>query len=161
MSSAKKPLVIGIGNLFRKDDRAGLWIVRQLKNKNLPGISLQESSGEITDLMELWRDYPDVIAVDALSSGKNPGEILRFEVHKAPLPAETFQYSTHGLSLAEAVELARAMGQLPGRFIIYAIEGKDFSAGEGMTAEVEGGCRKVIKRILQDLNIDGEDGDHA
>jgi hydrogenase maturation protease len=151
MNFGKGPLVIGIGNAYRRDDSAGLWIAQRLKEKKIPGIRIEESSGEITDLMELWKDYETVLAVDALSSGAKPGEIRRFEVHQAPLPAETFHYSTHGLSLAEAVELARAMGKLPGRFIIYAIEGGDFAAGEEISPAVKKGCVKLVERMIQEL----------
>jgi hydrogenase maturation protease len=161
MTSGKGPLLIGIGNAYRRDDSAGLWIARQLKEKKLPGIRIEESTGEITDLMELWEDHDTVLAVDALSSGGEAGEIRRFEVHQAPLPAETFHYSTHGLSLAEAVELARAMGKLPKRFIIYAIEGKDFAAGEAISPRVKKGCAKLVDRIIQELLSNKKEESHA
>ena len=151
MMAEQGPLLIGIGNAYRGDDRAGLWIVEQIREKKIPGIRVEESTGEITELMELWQDHDTVVAVDALSSGGRPGAIRRFEVHQRPLPAETFQYSTHGLSLSEAVELARAMGKLPRRFIVYAIEGKDFAAGEEISPPVKKGCRKLMDQIIQEL----------
>lgn len=161
MITGKIPLVIGIGNAYRRDDGAGLWIATQLKEKKIPEIQIEESSGEISDLMELWKNHDTVIAVDALSSGSKAGEIRRYEVHLGPLPAETFHYSTHGLSLAEAVELARAMGRLPKHFIIYAIEGRDFAAGEEISPVVKTACLKVVDRIIQELATYNKESSHA
>lgn len=153
-------LMIGIGNAYRGDDRAGLYVAQLLKerlkqneeNKLLSKIEIQESNGEITELMERWQGFSQVIAVDAMASPNSPGEIMRFAVHEAPLPAETFQYSTHGLSLAEAIELARAMKQLPSYFILYAIGANNFTAGKALSPEVAEACHKVSKEILKELS---------
>jgi hydrogenase maturation protease len=41
------------------------------------------------------------------------------------------------LGLPEAIELGRAMKRLPSRMLFLGIEGRDFTAGEGLTPEVE------------------------
>ncbi|HCU23511.1 MAG TPA: hydrogenase maturation protease [Deltaproteobacteria bacterium] len=144
-------LVIGIGNEFRRDDAVGLIVLRRLRERNLPLVTLAESSGEGTQLMDLWKDASEVILVDAISSGRKAGSIQRFEAHRQALPAQTFRYSTHAFSLGEAIELARAMNQLPPSVIVYGIEGKDFGAGVGLTQEVEEAVEAVLERILIDL----------
>ena len=50
------------------------------------------------------------------------------------LPAELFRASTHHFGLAEAVELARAVGQLPERLVVFGIEGASFGRGRGPRA---------------------------
>ena len=45
--------------------------------------------------------------------------------------------STHAFGVADAVELARALGRLPGRLDVYAIEGASFTAGDSLSPEVE------------------------
>jgi hydrogenase maturation protease len=45
------------------------------------------------------------------------------------LPASMFRGSTHAFGLNEAVELSRALKQLPSNFIIYGIEGQNFDTG--------------------------------
>jgi hydrogenase maturation protease len=144
-------LVIGIGNEFRRDDAVGLIVVRGLRKKNLPRVTFAESSGEGAQLMELWKGAPAVILVDALSSGKKPGVIQKFEAHRRPLPAQAFRTSTHAFSLGEAIELARAMNELPLSVIVYGVEGKNFEAGMGLSPEVEGAVKVVGEKIFQDL----------
>jgi hydrogenase maturation protease len=53
----------------------------------------------------------------------------------------------HHLSVAEAVEL----GRLPERLQIYAIEGRDFTAGSGLTADVERAVEQVAVELRERL----------
>jgi len=55
------------------------------------------------------------------------------------------------VSVAEAIELARALGQLPPKLVVYGIEGKDFSAGVGLSPEVEGRIAELTERVLREL----------
>jgi hydrogenase maturation protease len=146
-------LVIGIGNAYRGDDAVGLVIARKLKEKNLPGLVVIEASGEGAALIELWRDADAVIVIDAVHSGAQPGTVHRFDAHARPIPAELFRYSTHTFSLAEAIELARALDQLPPRLIVYGIEGKHFEAGIGLSSEVERAAEDVVQRVAQEAQL--------
>ncbi len=142
---------IGIGNRYRRDDGVGVEIVRRLKAENIPDTTIIEASGEGVALMEIFKKYPAVFIFDAVSSGARPGEIFRFEAHRQPIPAQFFNYSTHAFSLAEAIEMARALKQLPAFLIVYGIEGKDFGAGEGLSKEVKPAVSKVVQRVRQEF----------
>ena len=61
---------------------------------------------------------------------RRAGTIHRLDASERELPAELFRASTHHVGLAEAVELARALGRLPARTVIYGIEGESFEIGE-------------------------------
>ena len=41
--------------------------------------------------------------------------------------------STHAVGIGEAIELARTLDRLPGRLIVYAVEGHRFDAGLGLS----------------------------
>ena len=84
--------------------------------------------------------------IDAVNSGSAPGTLHRFDVTDAPLPAQVFP-STHAMGLPEAVELARELDRLPGRLIVYGIEGQNFEAGEGLTEPVQ----KTVAKLVMDL----------
>jgi hydrogenase maturation protease len=89
--------------------------------------------------------------VDATSSGKPPGHIHCFDARHDPIPSEFFHYSTHAFSLAEAVELARVLDQLPPTLLVFGIEGKSFASGQGLTEEVRRAADDVILRIEAEL----------
>lgn len=131
-------LVIGVGNAYRGDDGAGIAVARKLAAQRLPGVRVMEMNGEGTSLVDAWKDVPSVLLVDAVSSGAVPGTIHRFEVQAGPLPTELKHHSSHFFGVAEAVEVARALGRIPPRLVIYGIEGKNFSLGRDLSPEVEG-----------------------
>lgn len=138
--------LIGIGNRFRSDDAAGLEVVRRLRLARPPGVRLIEQEGEPASLIESWSRVDEALVVDAVNSGSAPGTLHRFDVTDAPLPAQVFP-STHAMGLPEAVELARELDRLPGRLIVYGIEGQNFEAGEGLTEPVQ----KTVAKLVMDL----------
>ena len=153
MARSKLPstLIIGIGNPSRSDDAAGLIAARRLELKALEGVAFLEKSGEGTALMESWKGHDRAILLDALSSGSPPGTIRRYDAGAGPLPLQSFRHSTHAFGVVEAVELARAMGRLPERLIVYGIEGKNFEAGEKLSFEVERAICGLVDRVAEEL----------
>jgi len=145
-------LIIGVGNAYRGDDGVGLRIAQDIKKKSPDHVNVIEQSGEGISLMDSWKDADAVILIDAVHSGRKPGTIHRFDVHTQTIPAKFFHYSTHAFGVAEAIELARALKQLPQNFIVYGIEGKCFEAGVGLSQEVEKSVQEVVKRIQQDIH---------
>jgi len=144
-------LVIGIGNQYRRDDAVGVIVARALRDQNLDDIEVLEMSGEGAALIEAFQNAERVIVIDAVCSGATPGTIVRFEAHRQRIPTEFFRYSTHNFGLAEAIELARSLGKLPKELIVYGIEGRDFTVGEGLSPEVARATPEVLERILNEL----------
>ena len=58
--------------------------------------------------------------------------------------AQLFRGSTHAFSVAEAVELARAVERLPPSPSIYGIEGRDYAAGSALQPQVEQAVRELV-----------------
>jgi hydrogenase maturation protease len=144
-------LVIGIGNAYRSDDAAGLVAVRRVKEKAPISCAILEHTGEGAALMELWKGADHVFVIDAVHSGAAPGTVTRFDASLHPLPASMFRNSTHAFSLVEAIELARALNQLPGQMIVYGIEGQTFEAGINLSPAIEFGLHTLGERVLQEL----------
>lgn len=145
------PLVIGLGNDFRRDDGAGRVAARRVRELAGDAVRVIEESGEGASLMDTWRDAEFVILIDAVHSGAPPGTVHRLDAHAQPIPSNFFHYSTHAFSVAEAVELARALGQLPPRLLVFGIEGNDFTSGEGLSPEVAAAVEQVAQTIATDL----------
>jgi hydrogenase maturation protease len=92
----------------------------------------------------MWREADVAVVIDAVSSGAEPGTVHRFDATSAPLPARLRgSTSSHALGLAEAIELGRTLGRLPGRLIVYGIEGERFEAGTELTPAVAAAVEAV------------------
>lgn len=145
-------LVIGIGNEYRSDDAVGLVVAQMVKVMHLPGVTVVEERGEGLSLIETWKDADRVIVVDAASSGVKPGTIYRFDARVQHIPGRLFAHSsTHAFSIADCVELARTLNQLPRCVIVYGIEGKNFKAGIGLSPEIEQAAQDVVHRVVQEI----------
>ncbi|OUC14030.1 MAG: hydrogenase maturation protease [Alkalinema sp. CACIAM 70d] len=147
-------LLIGVGNEFRQDDGVGLAIVRSLRSRlpaYLSTMTTIEASGEGAALMEAWQGFDRVYLFDAVASGAIPGTIHRIAAHQATVPTQFFHYSTHAFSVAEAVELARSLQQLPPELILWGIEGKNFRMGMGLSPEVEPAIETIVQAMLIEL----------
>ena len=110
-----------------------------------------EESGEGLALIEAWRGADLVILIDAVHSGAGPGTIYRIDAHEKEIPRSFFHYSTHAFSVAEAVELARALSQMPRRLVFYGIEGKNFESGIGLSPEIVTAAQKTADRVRAEL----------
>lgn len=147
-------LVVGIGNPHRGDDRAGIAVARLLRRHRLQDRArVTESDGDVAALLETLQGGERVILVDASQSGIRPGTVRRFQAHHHPLPASVGASSTHALGLAAAIDLARTLGRLPPEVTVYAIEGRTFGIGEGLSPEVHEAVRDVARDIASDLGI--------
>lgn len=154
MTGQTHTLIIGVGNDFRGDDCAGLEVARRLRALNLPGVVITEHAGEGAALMETWRAASRVILIDAAQSGAAPGTVHRLDASTQAIPAAFFSYSTHAFSVAEAVEMARALGELPPNLIIYGIEGTRFALGEALSPAVEAAIARVTDAVARDIRAD-------
>jgi hydrogenase maturation protease len=145
-------LLIGIGNVLRRDDGAGIEVARRLADGKLPpGIEVREHQGEATYVLDAWDGRDAVVLVDTLRSGAAPGTIRRLDASEAPLPAGLRgTSSTHAIALGESIELARALGGLPPRVVVYAVEGRRFEAGAGLSEEVKAAVPALAGAALRE-----------
>jgi hydrogenase maturation protease len=145
-------LVIGVGNPFRRDDGVGLYIAQTLQRQSWPHVALITHAGEGAALVNIWTDFPEVLLIDAMRADLPAGTVQRFDVHEKPLPAPFFANSSHVFGVAEAVELARTLGQLPPRCIVYGIQGQSFATGPGLTPAVQSAADRLIAELARAFN---------
>jgi hydrogenase maturation protease len=86
-------------------------------------VTVTELGGDQLALLDVWEGAVEVYVVDAICSGGDPGTVRRFDA-SFPL-GDGFQHrGTHLFSLADVIELARALHRLPARLTGYGIEGR-------------------------------------
>lgn len=143
--------VICVGNRWRCDDAAGLEVAALLEGTLPGGVELSEREGEPTSLIDALEGAHAVWLVDAVSSGGEAGEVHRLDAGATQLPPELFRTSTHHVGLAEAVELARALGRLPPHTVVYGIEGGSFEVGDDLTPAVAAAAEHVAASVREEV----------
>jgi len=147
--------VIGIGHPDRGDDAAGRVVLARLRAHLPAGVAASEADGEATDLLDRLDGARHAILVDASLADAPPGTIIRFDAATAPLPSGQFGMSTHGFGLAEAIELGRVLNRLPERCTVFAIVGRSFDLGAGLSAPVAAVIDEVATRVLAEIASTG------
>ena len=111
-----------------------------------------EREGEPTSLIDAWEGAERVVARRRRVLGRaSPERCTASTRARDELPARLFDTSTHHFGLAEAVELARALGRLPRNVIVYGIEGKSFETGETLSPEVGRAAHEVADAIREEV----------
>ena len=151
-----KVVVLGVGNSLRHDDAAGLEALRALQallggRERGERIALRAHEQETLGLIELWTDADAALIVDAVRSGAPPGVVHRVDAARGPVPERLrSSSSTHAIGVAEAIELARALGRLPAHLVLYGVEGRDFESGEGLSAPVRAAVPGLADELLRE-----------
>jgi len=148
---APQVCIIGVGNPFRGDDSVGLRVVQMLRERAPEAALFLEVSGEAIALMEALEDQDTVLLIDAAQTGAAAGTLHRFDASQQPLPSSLLRYSTHLLSVPDALEMARALDRLPHKVIVYGIEGIHFETSESLSPELESSLDAIVNQILEEL----------
>ncbi|EST36453.1 hydrogenase maturation protease [Streptomyces roseochromogenus] len=140
-------VVIGVGNPLRGDDGAGPAVVEALRGRVPDDTVLTVSDGEPARMLDLWRGADTVVVVEALRtrSGR-PGELHTLTPEEvAGHPAGTA--STHAFGLAECLALAEALGRLPQKLVVHAVEVADVALGAGLSEAVRSALPELTDRV--------------
>ncbi|MGO9820825.1 MAG: hydrogenase maturation protease [Solirubrobacteraceae bacterium] len=142
--------VIGVGNELRGDDGAGLVVARRVRQlTGQEGIEVRELGDEPAALLDAWLGRDAVIVTDTMRSGSAPGTIVRLDAARELLPLpRSGRSSTHAVGLQETVELARVLGRLPPRLVVYAVEGVRFNPGAGLSAKVRAAIPELVGMVV-------------
>jgi len=143
-----RPLVIGVGNRDRGDDGVGPLVADAVRGRCGGSVLVHVAEGDLSDLPMRWEPDQDVIVVDATVGGRSPGEVSVIDALADGLRLESGLLSSHGIGLAEAVELGRILGRLPRSLVIFGVEAKRFEHFEPVADEVASAVPDLVERIV-------------
>mgnify|MGYP005838457729 FL=1 len=161
-------MVIAVGNDWRGDDAAAWAALRALEDRlcargakvvaKSPGctcvgtahirLHLHWMRPDATELLEAWRGKSWVVILDAAVGRSGAGKIHHWD-DLARTNWGSAELSSHGLGLATALSLAQPLGCLPERLEVYAIVGRDFGFGRGLSAEVEEAAQSLATQLAE------------
>lgn len=143
-------VVLGVGNPYRHDDGVGPAVADHLRSMLLAGVTVVESDGEPSRLLDCWHGAALAVVVDAVrADGVQAGTVLRAEdlnESSARPPA-----SSHGVGVSEAWALGEVLGRLPQRLVVYGIVGRRFDPGLGLSPAVTQAVEEVVAAIVDDV----------
>lgn len=122
-------LIIGVGNRDRGDDGVGPAVVDEIRRRGLP-VRTAIREGDLADLLLDWGPDDDVSIVDCLRvDDTDRGPVGAVRVVGGDELGAAGTLSTHGMGVAECLQLADAMGRLPRRLRVLGVTGRSFGHG--------------------------------
>ena len=103
--------------------------------------------------MDAWTGFDDVVLVDACRGAGPAGSVHRIGPDDVERVARLQHASTHSLGVAAAIGLARALGTLPCRLVIYAIEARHSPKARALSPEVDRAVHEVVALVMQDAHV--------
>jgi hydrogenase maturation protease len=140
-------LVLCVGNPDRGDDGVGWQVAAQLRALAVPGLRVETLRGHAADLVAAFERADDVAIVDAACSGAPPGTLHVIDCAAGQPLAAAGSGSSHGLGVAEAIALGRALGCLPRYCVVYAVEAGGTQIGTALSDDVRVAAATVAARI--------------
>jgi len=133
----RKVLFVGIGNLLKMDDGAGVYISRKIRNKgNLSSLTVETGIenyiGKINSLK------PDILVlIDCVELGSAPGTFKLLELNQI----QDLTFNTHNISLRRLADFFK----MP--VYILAVQPEKVDFGEKISYLVKSIANKIIKHI--------------
>ena len=150
-AAEKKVLVLGIGNVLMTDEGLGVRALEAVRDgyRLPPGVRCVDGGTMGLALLDLIKEFPSVIVIDAVKSGSEPGTILTIRGKDIPASAG-IRPSAHGLGVKEMMALAEFEGFQPDISVI-GMEPKDVSPGLGLTPLVKKRLSALVEAVIKEL----------
>ena len=143
--------VIGVGNVWRGDDAVGLLAARRLRDRLGSSVEIAEAEGDGLALLDLMEGIDHVILIDAMKGEGRPGTTVRLDLSNESHWGTVVPCSTHAMGVADAIDLARAMGWLPKQVVLYGIEIESVESGASLSEAVREGLNIVVEQVNQEV----------
>ncbi len=169
-----RAVVIGVGNAWRGDDGVGAAVADRLgerlgdgrsatpADRWTGGVDVVVLDGEPSRLLDAWDGAAVAVVVDAVAATGGPpaGSLVVWDglAGTGPTPATGgASPSSHGLGVAEAVALGRALDRLPAALVVVGVVGAAFDDGTGLSAPVAAAVDCAVAAVLGALAPGGFD----
>jgi hydrogenase maturation protease len=92
-----------------------------------------------------------VVVVDATPPGDTPGRVrvVHLDVDRRLQPGHAVD--SHGLGVADVIELARVLGRLPSRLTLVGVEAQSSRLGAGLSTPVLEHVDDAVRAVLRIL----------
>jgi hydrogenase maturation protease len=141
----RKILFVGIGNILRQDDGAGVYVSTRInETENIkvltPEVSIENYIGKINSI-----DHDTLVLIDCADIKKPPG---RWEL----IPVEQVNdltFNTHNISLKRLSEFFK------NEVLILGIQPETVAFGENLSYIVHEACNKIVGLINEKEVLNG------
>lgn len=150
LSSVKKTLVVGLGNVLMGDEGVGVYVVRSLEQHRLPaGVECLDGGAGGFTLLEAFEDADRIVLIDATTDANPIGTVTR------TTPRFTRDYpptlTAHDIGVKDLLDVFYMQGGNRD-VILYAISVDPHQPIRmSLSSNIELAANEVVQRITAEL----------
>ncbi len=141
--------ILGVGQLARGDDAAGLEAAALLRGEPLDGVEILDAAADAAALLAQIEGAAGIVAIDCARGGGAPGSIVKRGADIAAWP-QLRASSSHGNALAGALALGDALGCLPSQITVFAVVGQNFTMGGAISPAVAAALPELARQAMRE-----------
>jgi len=143
---------LGVGNLLLSDEGAGLRVVEKLVTAyTLPETIIVLDGGTLgLDLLHYLDGVDDLLIVDAVEMGEEPGTLLRMEGEKIP-SFLSVKMSAHQINIPDMLFAAKLRDSYPENVVLWGIQPGSLEVGLELTPPVAARIDELLEKVLDQL----------
>jgi hydrogenase maturation protease len=143
-------VIIGCGNTNRSDDGVGVWVIHELRRRELPGqVRLIDAGTGGMDVMYNLEGARRVLLIDAAWTGAAPGTLYKVPGEQlAALPPPN-ALSLHNFRWEHALAVGRMLykDRFPSNINVYLIQAASLAYGLELSPAVRAGAERLAALI--------------
>jgi hydrogenase maturation protease len=145
-------LVLGLGNVLLHDEGIGVWVAASLQRRlEFPSTVTVIEGGTLgLDLLPHLDGVERLLLIDAVTLGREPGEIVRLEGEAVPSVLDV-KISPHQVGVQDLLAGARLMGAEPPHVVLWGMEPGRLDPGTGFSPPVRAALPMLEANVLAQL----------
>jgi len=147
--TAAHTLILGVGNEALCDEGLGVHVARALATQPLPpGVRVCDGGTPGYALLGELEGVERLVIVDAMEMRLSPTTIVTVRPEELRSLAPPDRASLHGVGLLDALDLARALGLLPGDVRIVGVQPARVAWGLELSPALQRALPAVLDAVL-------------
>jgi hydrogenase maturation protease len=150
-------LVLGVGNLLLSDEGVGLRVVERLVTSYQIPEEVQALDGgtlglDLLHYLEVadGRPVENLLIVDAVEMGKEPGTLLRMEGDEIP-SFLSIKMSPHQVGIPDMLFAAKLRDLYPPNVVLWGVQPGSLEVGLDLSPPVAAQIDVLVERVLEEL----------
>ncbi|MCL6570678.1 MAG: HyaD/HybD family hydrogenase maturation endopeptidase [Bacillus sp. (in: Bacteria)] len=148
-----KITILGIGNTLFSDEGVGIYLLPLLEEALKDDENIEIIEG-LTDGMKLLgpvEDAENLIIIDAINAGKEPGTIIALVGDEIPAYFGV-KLSVHQMGFQEVLLAAKLRERYPKQIVMYGMQPTSLQLGIGLTETNEKKLAELAKVVIDQVN---------
>jgi len=134
-----------------QDEGVGVHAINRLMEMDFPeGVEIVDGGTHSYDLVDFFCQADNLIIIDAIQAGEEPGTMYRAPLEEMGLKSEENCTSLHQLHFIEAIKMVNLMGYYP-RVIVFGVEPQVIDWGLELTPSIAEKLPRLTELVAQEI----------